>query len=152
LPDWSAEEETQEEEVDDEEPLEEVLDIPPDQEIDLETIEPVREQLFENVADHWDYEREVKSRTDQAPYIIHKDEFYNNEENYAQVTLTYFAGDDMREDQDEKPVYNYGVVTGPLEFGHGSGDQNVVHVRNHQLKAEFEIIRDSGHYAVEILG
>src|SRR4051794_5485275 len=36
----------------------EVIDIPPDQDVDLETVEPVREQLFENVADHWDYERE----------------------------------------------------------------------------------------------
>lgn len=120
--------------------------------VEDEAVEPVRQSIFSETDDDWDYEKEVESRTDQEPYVIHKDEFYNNEENYTQTTLTYYEGDQILVDEEDTPIYNHTSIVGPMLFGHGSGDPNVFHVRNHKLKAEYEIIRDTGLYSVEVLG
>lgn len=114
---------------------------------------PFHRSIFDDVDDVWDWEREVNSRNEEEPYIIHKEEFYNNERDYTQTTLTYYAGDDILVDEEESPVYNHNSVVGQLIFGHGSGgDPNVVHVRNPKLHAEYEILLDTGLYSVEVLG
>lgn len=100
----------------------------------------------------WDYEQEVANRTQEAPYILHKDEFYADELEYSQTTLTYYAGDDILVDEEDKPIYNHAHIVGELRFGHGSGDPNVLYVRNDHMKAEYEILFDPGLYSVEVLG
>jgi hypothetical protein len=102
--------------------------------------------------DDWDYEEEKKHRSEKAPYIIHRDEFFAEELDYTQSTLTYYAGDDILADEKGEVVYNYGQIVGELKFGHGSGDPNVLYVRNHERNGEYEIVADPGHYAVEVLG
>lgn len=114
--------------------------------------ELVTKSIFDNPNDAWDYDEEVKNRSEDKPYIIHKDEFYGEESGFTQTTLTYYAGDNILCDEDDKPVYNHSQVTGPLLFGHGSGDPNVVHIRNDQRKAEYEILLDPGLYSVDVLG
>ncbi len=114
--------------------------------------ETVRQSIFaENDAD-WDYREEVKNRTTEAPHIIHKDEFYSNELDLTQTTLSYYAGDNIMADEDDTPVYNYDRVIGPLNFGHGSGDPNVFYVRNHRRKTEYEILYNTGLFSEEVLG
>lgn len=108
--------------------------------------------IFAGDDEDWNFEVEVKSRTRYAPYILHKDEFFSNEEEYTQSTLSYFAGDDIMCDEDDSPVYGYHNIVGDLKFGHGSGDPNVFYVRNDKQKAEFEITYNTGHYAVEVQG
>ena len=118
------------------------------------TIEAVARNIFAH-NDDWDQEEEEKLRTRDKPYIITKSEFWNEErrdEGYSQTTLTYYSGDDIMADQEEKPIYNHDSVVGPLMFGHGSDDANVFYVRNDKLKAEYEILRDSGMFAVEVMG
>jgi hypothetical protein len=100
----------------------------------------------------WDYEKEIKSRSSAEPYILHQEEFYADELDYTQTTLTYYAKDDIMADEDEKPVYNYKNVTGELNFGHGSGDPNVVYIRNDKRRAEYEVIRLDALYSQEVLG
>ena len=39
-----------------------------------------------------------------------------------------------------------------MKFGHGSDDPLVVYIRNHQNKAEYEILRESGSFQVEVMG
>jgi hypothetical protein len=117
-----------------------------------EEVEPVPRSVFAQTDGEWDYDKEIANRTVQRPYVIHKDEFYEHTSGYTQSTLTYYEGDDILVDEEEVPVYNYEQITGPLLFGHGSGDANVFHVRNDKRKAEYEILRDSGHYAIEVLG
>lgn len=112
----------------------------------------VHRLVFASNSDDWNYEEEIKNRTQTAPYVLHKDEFYADEMEYAQSTLTYYAGDDIMVDQEDAPVYNYAAVVGPLLFGHGSEDPNVFHVRNDQRRAEYEVLYDPGEYAVEVLG
>lgn len=119
--------------------------------------EPAAEEVVTSIFsrgnnDDWDYEAEKRKRNTNEPYVIHRDEFWNDEQGYTQTTLTYYAGDDIMVDEEDAPVYNYQQVTGPLLFGHGSEDQNVFHVRNDKRRAEYEIIRDDGLYSVEVLG
>lgn len=107
----------------------------------------------ELVHDGWDYSEEEANRGPEKPYILHRDEYDNeNDGSLSQSTLTYYAGDDILTDEHDVPVYNYGTIVGELKFGHGSGDPHIVYVRNEHLKAEYEVILDSGFYSVEVLG
>lgn len=108
--------------------------------------------VFTNEDSEWDEDLETESRTENAPFILHRDEYWRNELDFDQVTLTYYVGDDVLVDSSDELIYNYPKVVGELKFGHGSGDRNVLYVRNHELNAEYEILRDSGSYAVEVLG
>lgn len=120
--------------------------------VEISDEELVTKSVFDNPNDNWDYETEVRNRTEDAPYVLHKDEFYGEESGYTQVTLTYYAGDQILCDEDDSPVYNHELITGPLLFGHGSNDPNVVHIRNDKRKAEYEILFDPGLYSVDVLG
>ncbi len=114
--------------------------------------ELVTKSIFPDMVDDWNYAAEVRRRNPNIPHVLHKDEFYENEKGYTQTTLTYYAGDDIMSDEEDAPVYNYSDTTGPLLFGHGSGDPKVVYVRNDKRKAEYEILNDPGKYSEEVLG
>lgn len=120
--------------------------------LDVEEEPVVTESVFAGDDDDWNFELEMMQRSATEPYILHKDEFYAEEKGYTQTTLTYYDGDQIMADQEDAPIYNHEKVTGPLRFGHGSGDKNVVYVRNDRLKAEYEILYDSGLFSVEVLG
>jgi hypothetical protein len=119
---------------------------------DVEEPELVTSNVFANNGDSWNYDEEVKARNPELPYILHKDEFYDEERGYVQHTLTFYEGDNVLVDEEDAPIYNYERVTGPLKFGHGSGDPNVVYIRNDKQRAEYEIIKDEGYFSVEVLG
>lgn len=109
--------------------------------------------VFAGTDDEWDYEAELSTRFADIPYVIHKDEFYADEMGYGQTTLTYYEGDDILVDEKEIPIHNHsGVVGEALMFGHGSGDKNVVYIRNERLGGDYEILRDTSSYEVEVLG
>lgn len=124
-----------------------VKDIETDEDVEL-----IEVNVFEKAEEDWDWETEVESRNPEKPYILHRDEYYRNEEGFTQITLTYFEGDDLMADENNQLVYNYKDVTGPLKFGHGSGDPNVVLVRNNERRAEYEIVLNPGLYSTEVLG
>jgi len=113
---------------------------------------PVARSIFAGNSDDWNYEEELATRSEAEPFVIHKDEFYADEMEYTQSTLTYYSGDNILVDEDDTPIYNHDSIVGPLLFGHGSGDPNVFHVRNDKRKAEYEILFDPGYYSVEVLG
>lgn len=128
-----------------------------DDSIETASADPVEEvvsaSIFAANDDTWDYEKELASRTLLEPYVIHKDEFFEQENDYTQTTLTYYAGDGILADEQDAPVYNWERVIGELKFGHGSGgDPNVFYIRNDKLRGEYEVLRHDGHYAVEVRG
>lgn len=103
----------------------------------------------------FDYDAEVAQRSTDAPYIISHDEYYQNETDYDQATLTYFEGDDVVADDRDQPLPDPEVTVGDenlARFGHGSKDNNIVYVRNDELEVDFEILRSNGKYAKEVLG
>jgi hypothetical protein len=117
------------------------------------TEQSVDASVFSGEEDDWDYEEELKDRGQGHPYIIHRDEFFSQEEvNNSQSTLTYYRGDNVLCDELDTPIYNMEKVVGTLIFGKGSQDPNVVYVRNEELEAEYEVLLDHGYYQTEVLG
>jgi hypothetical protein len=108
------------------------------------------------VDDDWDYEVELQNRDPVYPYIIHRDEFFNDEMGYGdkgdQRTFTFYAGDEILTDEKDIPIYDQVARVGTLRFGHGSGDPNLVYVRNEKEQEEYEIVLDDGAYEIVVLG
>lgn len=125
-----------------------------DMDDDSDDVLPVDDTTDEDDSNdlEWDYEEEILKRSSHTPYVLHQEEFYADELNYTQSSLTYYEGDDIMADEEQVPIYNYLNITGPLLFGHGSGDPNVVYIRNDQIKGEYEIVRVDQAYAIEVLG
>jgi hypothetical protein len=103
------------------------------------------------------FEEELKRREAKPfePFVITKEEFDDNETDYEQATLTYYAGDDVVTDQQDKTIDEPDPIVGPentLRFGHGSGDPNVVYIRNNRLKIDIELVHSPGKYTKEVLG
>lgn len=123
-------------------------------------VAPPREPEVESIWDGvdtdipgWDWDEEKMKREKAQIYILHRDEFFNNESEYSQSTLTYYAGDDKLTDEKDVPLYNAGDVVGScLSWGHGSGDPNVVYIRNDILHAEYEVLLHANSYESEVLG
>lgn len=113
---------------------------------------PAFTNVFGAEEDEWDWEAETAQRGEDAPYVIHIDEFRTDEMNYHQHTLTYYEGDDILADEKDVPIYNYSDLVGDLKFGHGSEDRNIVYVRNDKYGAEYEVILHRGSYEVEVRG
>lgn len=97
----------------------------------------------------WSYADEIAKRDPQVPYIIHVDEFRQNEPGFDQLTFTYYEQDDSLVDSREQLIddMDAAIGLGNLErWGHGSNDPNIVYVRNEELGADIEIIRDQGRF------
>jgi len=118
-----------------------------------------RDQIFRSVfesdkepSEAWDWEAEKALRKEGGIYVIHKDEFGETDNNEA--TLSYYAGDDVLCDQQDRIVDNqYALVADCLnKFGHGSHDRNVVYVRNEPLGIDMEVIKSDRTYAEEVHG
>ena len=101
----------------------------------------------------WDMEAELATRGDGTqPYIIHQDEYINDEMGFHQSTVTYYAGDNIMADTDDTVIYNHDATMGPLRFGHGTRDETVVYIRNEGIMQEWEVMFNPGHYAQEVMG
>lgn len=108
--------------------------------------------IFSGDEDDWDYDEELKHRGLDHAYIIHRDEYFAEETNNSQSTLTYYRGDNVLCDELDTPIYDMEKVVGTLIFGKGSNDPNVVYVRNERLEADYEVLLDHGYYQTEVLG
>lgn len=123
-------------------------------EIAQNVFEANRVEFDKNTAE-WDYAKEVKSRDPDVPYVIHKDEYTQNEKEYEQATLTYYEGDDVLAAHDDSVIDDQDETVGVEnlgKFGHGSGDPLVVHVRNDRLGIDYEIVKSNGTFSQEVHG
>lgn len=100
----------------------------------------------------WDYEAELSTRTSNLPYVLHQEEFINDEMGYRQETVTYYAGDDIMADPTDTPIYNFSAIMGELKFGHGSRDKSIVYIRNEPMGMEWEVLLHQGSFEQEVLG
>ena len=105
----------------------------------------------------WTWAKELEYREqleDGEPYVVHVEEYMSNEDSYDQINMTYFAGDGVLVDDKDEPVHLVDPIIGRHtlgRFGDGSGNPDTVFVRNDRMETEFEITRDRGKYAHEIL-
>lgn len=104
--------------------------------------------------DQWDLDEEIKKRNPLNPYIIHRDEFFAEDpstDHLIQSQLTFYEGDGVLCDEQNTPIYDISETVGSIVWGKGSGDPNVCYIRNMVKNAEYEVIRDEGHYSIEVL-
>lgn len=136
--------------------VEEKQEIEPPPEEEDEELDPNVYNVFKetkNYRDDWNYEAELPTRSPERPYIIHLDE--RHERDYSLATLTYFEGDDVLCDEDDEVLEDKNGVVGEDnlgKFGHGSGDPEVVFVRNDRLQVDFEIFRSRDTYLHTVQG
>jgi len=103
--------------------------------------------------DGWDQEAETASREHREIYVIHQDEY--GDTNHEKATLSYFEGDDVLCDGHDRVIDNQTGLVGDEcldRFGHGSGDRNIVYIRNERLNIDLEVIRSEKTYAEEVHG
>lgn len=102
----------------------------------------------------WDQEAEEAERTRDKPYIISADEYFAGEEGYQQATLTYFEEDDVLGDTHDTHISNIEEIVGSdnLRFGHGSGEENIVYIRNDRLDMDYEVVLEKGSFAETVHG
>lgn len=119
------------------------------------TVAPRTVNVFDK-DEGWDYEKELKQRNRNHPYVIHQNEFFADEpEGYNSVTWTYYAGDQILSDEHDEVVVRPELIVGMenlKKFGHGADDPNVVYIRNDKVEMEFEVVRTLKSHAVEVLG
>ena len=128
-----------------------------------EVVSEVKEEVVRNIFDsdhpdtYWNTEEELAKRAEHPnlPFIITLDEFNENEDDFEQVTLTYYEGDEVLVDERDQVVSDELNTVGPdalIRFGHGSKDKNVVYVQNNRLTLQIEVLKSEGKYAEEVLG
>ena len=104
---------------------------------------------------NFDYDFELSIRTAEGPFILHKNEFFQNEIDYRQETLIYYEEDDVLTDERDEVIDDVDKCIGAenlSRFGHGSSDNNVVYVRNPVMEMDYEVVRRKGSYVREVLG
>jgi hypothetical protein len=97
----------------------------------------------------------IDDRSPDVPYVITKDEFYENEYEFTERQLTWYEGDKTLADEQDVPVPAVERIVGEdnlLRFGWGSGDDTIVYVRNEKMKLNLEISKSTGKFAHEVAG
>jgi hypothetical protein len=104
--------------------------------------------------DEWIWEHEIERRNAEPgrPYVIHYNEYSAQELDYPQESVMYYEGDDVVCDSKDEAIYAKDRLMGPLLFGHGSLDPNVVYIRNEKIEMEWEVLRNPGHFGIEVEG
>jgi len=103
----------------------------------------------------WDFAAEVAKRSDDKPFIIHRDEFFGDEIDYVNASLVYYAADGVLADDKDQVIDDIVEYIGShdnLRFGYGSQDDNIVYIRNHTLSLDMEILLNTGKYSVVVQG
>lgn len=124
-------------------------------------LKETKQQLFERAhpdIPHWDFKDEYRKRRENgSPFVIHVDEYKENEKGHDQASWTYYEDDDVlateRDEVVESEKWLGTIGSEALQrFGHGSNDVDVVYVRNEVLALDIEIIRNPGNYAEIVHG
>lgn len=106
--------------------------------------------IFQNSNENID----VSNRNPEEPYIITIAEWAENAPEHDQVQCTYFEGDKVVADDQDKPIadVNRCVGLGNLKhFGVGE-DPNTLLIRNERLSMDYEVLRSTGKFAHEVMG
>jgi hypothetical protein len=130
----------------------------PMEEVEEHNIFTARFPQVDEDPDAWNYDEQLALRAELVPgtpYIISEDEYYQNEHEYEQVALTYFAEDDVLCDEKDIPIDEIENTVGGdhlTKFGFGSNNDHMVFVRNDRTEIEFEITKSDGSYKKEVAG
>jgi hypothetical protein len=84
-------------------------------------------------------------------YLISSDEFNANETEYEQISATYYEGDSVVTDDEDKPLADVDRCVGIGNLAQ-YGDGHIIYVRNDRLSKDYMIAKSTGSYAKEVLG
>ncbi len=120
-----------------------------------EIVEQLEELAVDTVSvwfDDWNVDEELAERTVDAPYILHLNEYVNNEKGYHQQQLRWYTEDSTLVDENNVVVHRPEQILGHLNFGHGSKDPDTVYIRNDKRRGEYEVVRIEGSFMQMIMG
>lgn len=96
-------------------------------------------------------EEPKKESAINKPFVISPNEFGENED-YDQIYLTYYSGDDFLANEDDELVEDVADKIGWESLNHfGDYEDDIVHVQNDELKCYYEITVDNRNYR-EVVG
>lgn len=106
------------------------------------------------IPEEFDYEAELERRDPERPYLITIQEFMDNEFEHTQDTVTYYSGDQVLADsQDEHIPLLLTIGSESItRFGDGSGNPNIVYIRDCNKGIDYEVVRSMGKYSEEVSG
>lgn len=125
-----------------------------------EEVKVVTKRVFEDRTatrteeDEWELINEERF-ADGRPHVISDEDYLENEDEWEQTSLIYFAEDDTLVDDTEITVEDPEGVVGEINlkrFGWKSGDPKIVYVKQPEYRNMFEIVYSDGSYAKEVLG
>jgi hypothetical protein len=97
-------------------------------------------------------------RDRSKPYVISRAEFVDGADEqtgvFRQITITWYAGDNVLVDELEAPIRDARRVAGPItraHFGGPSEDASIMYVRNEALDVDYEIKFDERSYVDAVL-
>lgn len=105
--------------------------------------------------DGWDYDTEIARRTDNKPFVVTQEEYFENEHNLECISVTWYEGDEILADSSDGIISDLGSTVGEenlKRFGHGSGEDHIVYIFNKKAGMGFEVSRHEGKYSVHALG
>lgn len=90
----------------------------------------------------------VKTTKYDPPRVISLEEYNSDDEgdDYAKITLTYYPKQQVLLDEDKEPIDDVEAYVGWRalnRFGDGSGNADVVYVRNRRMETDFEVERET---------
>lgn len=105
------------------------------------------EQLSDNANQHYNDNVE--------PYVISIEQFSEENDHYDKSTIYFYEDDETLADENEEIIQDILSVIGGSalsSFGCGSGDREIVYVRNDKMEIDYEVIRLSKSYSETVLG
>jgi hypothetical protein len=83
----------------------------------------------------------------ERPYVIKPEEFGENDD-YNQVSLTYYIGNGVVTDENDEPLENVEDTIGSDYVQHfGEYEEDSVYVRNDRRRTDYEILLDTGDWS-----
>ena len=120
---------------------------------------PVNHNIFEgdtlSQEDDPQYDEMMDNRAGELIYLVSQEEHLENANEFEVVTLTFYDGDQVLVDEKDNVIENMEEAIGHkenLQFGRWSKDPSIVYIRNEAIGVEYEILRSTGKYSVEVLG
>lgn len=89
---------------------------------------------------------------DPEPYIITEAEFSMDMPEYSKISLTYYAGDDVVCDEQERVVEDVESTIASRNLSTFPADTMTVYIRNNRIKADFEVTLDNAKYSEAVMG
>lgn len=109
------------------------------------------EELHEDIEDEEPFTGNP-NWADPEPLIITELEYFNDEEDYEKLSVSWYPGDRVLCDSKEQPIPDVESAVGINNLNHLGVEKTTLYVRNHRLKMDFEIAGEIGSYRETVLG